>query len=186
MTANELDTAIAAAQAGREEGYRKLFSEFSGVVFRLVSRMVADVSEAEELTQDVFLQAFATMQGFRPRGLGFEAWICRIAYNKAVDTLRHEIPRPVLMEDYALGGDDTELTAFADPPDIAESYEKRQDALVAAVAQLPEEEQALLQLFYYEEKTLSDISFITGLNTAAVANRLSRTRKKLRKLIENQ
>ena len=56
----------------------------------------------------------------------------------------------------------------------------------SAVAQLPEEEQALLQLFYYEEKTLSDISFITGLNTAAVANRLSRTRKKLRKLIENQ
>ncbi len=186
MTANELETAIAAAQAGREEGFRKLFSEFSGVVFRLVSRMLSDTSEAEELTQDVFMKAFATLQGFRKQGAGFEAWICRIAYNKAVDMLRSKPPRPILIEDYAIGDDDEELTTFDNSQELADSTENREEALVKAIAKLPEEEQTLLQLFYYEGKTLNDIAFITGVNATAVANRLSRTRKKLKKLIENK
>ena len=132
------------------------------------------------------MKAFATLQGFRKQGAGFEAWICRIAYNKAVDMLRSKPPRPILIEDYAIGYDDEELTTFDNSQELADSTEKREEALVKAIAKLPEEEQTLLQLFYYEGKTLNDIAFITGVNATAVANRLSRTRKKLKKLIENK
>ena len=47
MNANELKKVIDTAAAGREEGYRKLFSEFGGIVFSLISRMVGDTADAE-------------------------------------------------------------------------------------------------------------------------------------------
>lgn len=176
MTPQELETAIAAAQAGREEGYRQLFSGFSQVVFRLVSRMIPDTGEAEELTQDVFLKAFGALGDFRQQGAGFGAWICRIAYRMAISSLRHsgrvQVPAEKL-----------ENIDAADEAD--EWMQEIGEALTAAIGRLPEEEQTLLHLFYYEDLPLREIAYITSANVPLVATRLSRIRKRLRKELEN-
>lgn len=171
MNASELETAIAAAQAGKEEGYRRLFSEFSGMVYAVVSRMVDDVGEAEELTQDSFIQAFQALAEFRAQGAGFSAWMRRIAYNTAISHLRKRRLPLVAM-------DETELTL---PEESAEPAEENIERLMLAIERLPEEERALLHLFYFDNLPLREIAYITSSNVAAVATKLMRVRKKLKK-----
>lgn len=176
MSTNELESAIVSAQEGREEGYRQLFAEFSGMVFGLVSRMLADEAEAEELTQDVFMQAFAALAGFRSQGSGFSAWIRRIAYNMAMSKLRQKRPQLISL-------DEPEYATYADHAGVADEGESAEESignLIAAIGHLRQEEQALLQLCYYDGLSMQDIAYITSLTPQAVAMRLSRIRKKLK------
>lgn len=152
MNASELEKAIAAAQAGQEEGYRRLFSEFSGMAYAVVSRMVGDAGEAEELTQDVFIQAFGSLSEFRTQGAGFSAWLRHIAYNTAVSHLRKRRLPIVAMEE-------TEISV---PEESIESAEENIDYLMQAIDRLPEEEKVLLQLFYFDDLSLQEIAYITS------------------------
>lgn len=176
MNTSELEIAIVAAQEGREEGYRQLFSEYSGMVFALVNRMVPDVGEAEELTQDVFLQAFSVLSEFRTQGAGFSAWICRIAYNKAISHLRKTRLQVVTLEE----------ATFSVPEETLESLDEKIEDLMQAIDRLPEEEKALLQLFYFDDLSLQEIAYVTSCSTANVGTKLMRIRKKLKKQIASE
>ena len=176
MNASELETAIAAAQTGREEGYRQLFSEYSRLVFALINRMVPDVGEAEELTQDVFLQVFSALAEFRKQGAGFSAWICRIAYNRAISHLRKTQLQVVALEEVAI---------FV-PDEPQEVSDNKIEDLMQAIDRLPEEEKALLQLFYFDDLSLQEIAYITSSSAANVGMKLMRIRKKLKKQIVSE
>lgn len=176
MTTQELDKAIADARQGREEGYRRLFAEYGGDVFRLVSRMVADAGEAEELTQDTFLKAFGALGGYRQQGAGFGAWIRRIAYRTALSALRRADRATVAAES---------LDNLDAAEEVQDAAEERSEALEAAIAALPKEEQTLLHLFYYDSMPMREIAYVTSSNVPLVATRLSRIRKKLRRQLEH-
>lgn len=176
MNASELEKAIAAAQAGQEEGYRRLFSEFSGMAYAVVSRMVGDAGEAEELTQDAFIQAFGSLSEFRTQGAGFSAWLRRIAYNTAVSHLRKRRLPIVAMEE-------TEISV---PEESIESAEENIDYLMQAIDRLPEEEKVLFQLFYFDDLSLQEIAYITSSSAVNVGMKLMRIRKKLKKQIASE
>lgn len=176
MNQHELDTTIASAQAGKEESYRRLFSEYSQTVFRLVSRFIANTEEAEELTQDTFLQAFGALTDFRRERAPFSNWLRRIAYNLCVDRLRRTHPQFVSLED-TMDADNISDTQNS----TGETSEESIQALMLAISQLPEEEQTILQLYYFEGLSLQDIAYVVESNSGALANRLARIRNKLRK-----
>ncbi|MBR1712187.1 MAG: sigma-70 family RNA polymerase sigma factor [Alloprevotella sp.] len=183
MNAPSIETAISAARAGREEGFRQLFAAHSAAVFALVQHFVPDVAEAEELTQDTFLRAFAALEQFDSSRGSFLAWLRRIAYNLAIDQLRQNRPKEISLEGMA---ERKEEAGILDPEDFADETQERVEALMQAVGLLPAEEQTLLTLYYFDNLPQEEIAYIVGATANAVANRLRRIRKKLHNQLDNK
>ena len=68
--------------------------------------------------------------------------------------------------------------------ELSTGNEQRIEQLQAQMEQLPHEERMLLTLYYFDDRPLTEIAFITGIDAKALANRLYRIRKKLYKKLK--
>jgi RNA polymerase sigma-70 factor (ECF subfamily) len=73
----------------------------------------------------------------------------------------------------------TDISDAALEAELSTGREERIDQLMGMVDELPDEERMLLTLYYFEDRPLTEIAYITGIDAKALANRLYRTRKKL-------
>ena len=73
--------------AGRTEEFGYFLEKYGRQVLALVSRLVTQQMDAEEVVQDAFVNAFTHLDNYDSRS-SFSTWICRIAYNCAIDRLR--------------------------------------------------------------------------------------------------
>jgi len=90
---------IARAQRGDESAFEAIFRAHQKRVYRLCLRMSGSVAEAEELTQEAFLQVFRKIQTFRGDS-AFSTWLHRLAVNVVLMRLRKKKPVEVPV-DYA-------------------------------------------------------------------------------------
>ena len=178
LTETEL---VEAVRQGRREGQTEMVSRYAERVFAMIARQVPDMMDAQELTQDSFLRAFSHIDSYDPHKASLSTWLCRIAYHLTLDHLKRRRPVIVAMEDNTDVSDE-ELEA-----ELNTGREERIEQLMEVIDELPDDERMLLTLYYFEDRPLTEITYITGIEPAALANRLYRTRKKLyRKLtIEN-
>ena len=168
------------------EGETELFSHiaehYAQAVHTLIIRIVGSVEDAEELTQDVFLRVFENLPYFNHK-CSFSTWLYRIAYNCAISFTRHKRQQYLQIDENRLRlVDDVEveqIEAIAD-------NEQKLDALARAIQQLNAEERALVTLFYYEERSVSECAEIVGQSHNNIKVRLHRIRKKLYILIQDE
>ena len=78
---------VARFQRGETRVFDSLFARHQDYVYRIVYGIVGSVEEARDLTQEVFVQVYRALPGFR-RGARFATWLYRIAVNRAVDAAR--------------------------------------------------------------------------------------------------
>ena len=168
---------VEAVRKGRREGQTEMVGRYAERVFAMIVRQVTDVMDAQELTQDTFMRAFSHIDSYDPQKASLSTWLCRIAYRLTLDFLKRRRPMIVSMEDYSVWQtdiSDNELEA-----ELSTGREDRIDQLMEMVDELPDEERMLLTLYYFENRPLTEIAYITGIEPGALANRLYRTRKKL-------
>lgn len=169
---------------GESDLYAQLVDRYAGMIHTLVARVIDRPEEAEEVTQDVFLKAFRQLDGFGGRS-SFQTWIYRIACNTALSHARRTRRRNTLS-----GVDERRLALL--PDEEAErleewaTHERQLDALTRAVTRLEAEERALVTLFYYEDRPVSECAAITGLTEGNVKVRLHRIRKKLYLMVKDE
>lgn len=169
---------------GESDLYAQLVDRYAGMIHTLVARVIDRQEEAEEVTQDVFLKAFRQLDGFGGRS-SFQTWIYRIACNTALSHARRTRRRNTLS-----GVDERRLALL--PDEEAErleewaTHERQFDALTRAVTRLEAEERALVTLFYYEDRPVSECAAITGLTEGNVKVRLHRIRKKLYLMVKDE
>ena len=154
----------------------------AGRGYTLAARIAGCTEDAEELTQDIFLKAFSSLDRFGGRS-SFSTWLYRIAYNTAVSHARRTRPKHC-------GIDERRLAALPDSEaDRLEEWAEKQerlDALNRAVERLDPEERALVTLFYYEDRSVGECAAITELSEGNVKVRLHRIRKKLYVLVNDE
>lgn len=92
-SADNLDLALAAAQANAEWGWRGLYRNLAPSVTGYLRAQGA--AEPEDLTAEVFLQAVKAVKRFEGDGAAFRSWIFCIAHNKLIDDSRYRRRRPV-------------------------------------------------------------------------------------------
>ena len=109
-------------------------------------------------------------------------WISRIAYNEAVSFLRRKRLPVVYFEDRSHEAD--KLSDAEVDETLGHANAETVLLIRAALKHLPPEERALVTMFYYEERSLKEIADITESIPTTVASRLSRTRKKLCRIIK--
>ena len=173
---------VEAVKNGRREGQDEMVRRYASQVFALIVRQVTEEMDAQELTQDTFLKAFRNIDRYDARQSSLGTWLCRIAYHLTLDFLKRRRPVIVSLEDSSVWHtdiSDEELEA-----EFSTGNEQRIERLQELVQQLPDEERMLLTLYYFDDRPLSEIAFITGIAPKALANRLYRIRKKLYKRLK--
>jgi RNA polymerase sigma-70 factor (ECF subfamily) len=163
---------VAAAQAN-PGAFAALYDRYLGRIYRYCYLRLAGPEEAEEATSRVFLQALAGLSAFR--GGLFVAWLFRIAQNVVVDVERARRPA-------------APLQARNDPPDPALGPEEATlaraevEALRAALAVLPREQQAVLELGLAGWRG-EEIATALGKSVPAVKMMRLRALRRLRRLL---
>lgn len=151
-------------------------------VFALVVRLVAVTENAEEVYQDVFMKVFSNIGQHDAERASLRTWISRIAYNEAISFLRRKRMPVVYFEDRSHVAD--KLSDAEVDETLGHANAETVQLIRAALKHLPPEERALVTMFYYEERSLKEIADITESIPTTVASRLSRTRKKLCRIIK--
>ncbi|MDR1372173.1 MAG: sigma-70 family RNA polymerase sigma factor [Dysgonamonadaceae bacterium] len=161
---------------GDSRAFEEIVSVYGKKVFALVSKMVDRREDAEDISQEVFIRVFKSIGMFR-EDAGFSTWIYRIAYNTAVSELRKRKILFIPIEDETAESD-TEGNGDAE----AET-ESKLCFLDRALKKLPPDERFLITLYYMEDRTMDEISAVSGLSPGNVKVKMYRIRKKLEKEI---
>ena len=146
-------------------------------LFRTAVRLVMDRTEAEDLVQEVYLQAWKSFDRYEP-GTNCRAWLFKILMNK----LEHQRRRK-----YALlkrtADCDTELLAqtVAYVPPVGQ--ELKDAEVLAALGRVPARFREVVLLADVEEFSYREIAEILGVPVGTVMSRLSRGRKLLREML---
>lgn len=181
MKNNELHI-IAQILGGKTEAFSYFMDTYGQQVFTLIVRMVDSAEDAEELTQDTFMKAFSHLSSFCGHS-SFSTWIYRIAYNTALSALRKRATQDTFTCDERLWNQlsDSEIDESLDSEE-----ESRIELLKRAIRRLSPEEQAVVTLFYEEEKSVAELSEILKQTENNVKMKLHRIRKKLYLLMKEE
>lgn len=172
------ETAIVeAVRKGRREGQTEMVSRYAERIFAMIVRQVPDVMDAQELMQDAFMRAFDHIDSYDPHKASLSTWLCRIAYRLTLDFLKRRRPMIVSIEDSKVW--QTDISDDALEAELSTGREERIERLQEVIDDLPDDERMLLTLYYFEDRPLTEIAYITGIEAKPLANRLYRTRKKL-------
>jgi len=171
--------------AGRGADFELLVRRHQSAIFNFILRMLHDTEEAMDLTQEVFLKVFCSLDRFDPR-FRFTTWMYRIASNAAIDQLRRRRAGTVMSLDAPLGDDPASVREVAgqepSPEQFLEARETRVH-LEDALRKLPSEYRQVLLLRHQGERPYDEIARITGLPLGTVKNRIFRAREMLKRAI---
>lgn len=125
------------AQAGDEHAFATLFQQHKNRVYSVCLLMTKDVAEAEDLTQEAFLQVFRCIHSFRGDSAFFSTWLYRIAVNTVLMKLRRRKAPPLVSLDEPVSTDSTSLKREIGEADLRLSGTIDRIALCRAVEKLP-------------------------------------------------
>ena len=152
------ESLVLRAQKRDPEAFTKLYEEHFDKVYRYVVLRIGNKTEAEDITQQVFVNAFQSISSYKWRGTPFAAWLFRIARNQVIDRLRKmtkEARSPI---------GELSSSANTDPELLAEQkFDIEQ--LTAATKRLTQAQQEVISL-----------RFAGGLSTAEVAKAMGKSR----------
>lgn len=174
LLADEDGVTVRRFLSGETDVFDTLFLKYQDYVFHIVYGVVGKTEEARDLTQEVFLQAYRSLPGFRHNSR-FSTWLYRIAVNRAVDAARGARRwRWIAIQDTP------QLATYADRPDREPEHviglQADRDAIQRVLMRCPLNHREVLALRYYRDLTLEEIAETLSISVAAAKVRLHRAR----------
>ncbi|HSZ68324.1 MAG TPA: sigma-70 family RNA polymerase sigma factor [Xanthobacteraceae bacterium] len=167
---------IAKIAKGDRSAMEALFTRYRVRVFKFVLRMVRNEAIAEELNSDVFLDVWRQAGTFEGRS-AVSTWIFSIARFKALNALQRRGEEEL---------DDDKADAIEDDADDPETVLAKKDkaaVLRQCLVELSAEHREIVNLIYYQHKSVEEVSGIVGIPEATVKTRMFYARKKLSELL---
>lgn len=168
---------VHASLAGDDDAFARLAVRHHSRVARMAWRFASGSHEAEDLVQEIFLQAWRKLRQYRGE-VPFEHWLSRLALRRCYDLLRRrKRSREDTLDPLQWERLQTLHQAYGEPGPAWEFLE-------LAMRQLSPEERMVVTLLELEEHTIREISSLTGWSEANVKVRAFRARQKLKTLLE--
>lgn len=179
VTAGDSDD-IRQARQGDPDAYRRLVERYQGHVAQILWRFSRDRSIHEELVQDVFVEAYLSLNTYHGRApLGH--WLARIAtrvgYRYWKEKARQKAAEPFSLEEWDQVADDDDMLERIEPDRAA-------DILHRLLGQLPPRDRLVLMMRYIEGCDVAETARRTGWTKTMVKVQALRARNKLKKLVE--
>lgn len=161
--------------SGNTNAYAMLINKHKTMAFNVALRITRNREDAEEVIQDAFLKVYYSLKEFEGKSK-FSTWLYRIVYNQAISKIRKKNIAQNDLDDeiinnFTVGEISRDLNYLAS--------EDQTRYINLALAKLPEEDSAIVTLFYLNESSVEEVSEITGLSESNVKVKLHRSRKKL-------
>lgn len=160
--------------------FEALYDRHAALVYSVAYRVVGNAQAAEDVTQEVFLRLWRRPELFDGTRGRFTTWLLSVARNRAVDEVRslgrrlqHEAPPP------EAGAQELGDASAADP-ELEAQLALEREAVRAALATLPPEQQEVLLLAYFGGLTQQEIAQRLGQPLGTVKTRIRLGMKKLR------
>lgn len=174
---NEEASWLMEARQGNREAFGRLVNAYQAPVYNLAYRMLSNVGEAEEATQEAFVRAYTRLASYDPNRK-FSTWILSITSNYCIDVLRKRralvlsldepLPtHPALMSDREAG------------PESQTVLNEQQQLVQAMLRELPEEYRETVTLRYWYDLSYEEIAEIMQTSVSAIKSRLFRARREL-------
>jgi RNA polymerase sigma-70 factor (ECF subfamily) len=157
------------AETNQLAAFEKLVRRNQTVVYRVALRMLGNGQDAQDATQDAFVQAWRALPYFRGES-SLETWLYRIVTNRCLNLLRTRHSAEPLLE--------TREASLGHPNHLAETRSEL-DALKDAIVRLPPDQRATLVLRELEGLSYEEIAHVLGTTVPAVKGRLHRARLEL-------
>jgi RNA polymerase sigma-70 factor (ECF subfamily) len=166
---------------------RELVEHCHDLVWKLVrahrSRSIPD----EDLVQEVFLKMFSRLDRYEPRdGIPFEHWLSRLAVRTCLDALRTDRRRPQPADPplSQTAGEWLETLRRDDASPPIDDVLAARELVDALLARLPPKDRLVLTLLDIDERSVAEVSAITGWSPTLVKVRAFRARRRLRVIVE--
>jgi len=164
---------------GDVDAYAELVSRHQRAVYGIVSRMVRQRDDVDDLVQDVFVLAYRSIGSFRGDS-SFSTWLGAIAVNASLKHMKRSKNRQALsIDDPEIALGEVLSTNEPDPEDAVQAR-ARNAAVRKAIDTLPDKQRTVVVLHYFEDYTCEEIAKMLRCSVGTVWSRLHYACKKLR------
>ncbi len=174
--------AVAAVAAGDTAALSELYDSTVAKVHALVRAIIRNPADAEEVTCDVYAEAWRTASRFDPSRGSVMTWLLTIARSRSIDCLRRQRGRARLFDEQCPQEDFPDAAEYVSPERMLNLFQSR-SVVRAALEQLPPERRRLVALAFFEDLSHAEIAEATGLPLGTVKSHLRRAIHSLRGLL---
>ncbi len=172
---------------GNESAFKSLYERHKDKIYNAALSYLKDASDAEEITQDVFLEAYHGARSFEHKS-SVLTWLYRIAINKSLDRIRFRQRKKRFGFIHRLFSEDSNMEIY-EPPDFVHPgvvLENKENArlLFKAIDQLPEQQKTAFLLTFVEGLPGNEVAEIMKISLKAVESLKQRAKTTLRNLLE--
>lgn len=177
------------ALQGDQAAYARLRNKYWRAINTMLSRMIRNKSDAEDLTQEAFIKAFNSLGSFNT-DYAFSTWLYKIASNNCIDYLRKRRLKTVSIDAPMQTHDGEVQMELPDPnavrPDVPITAGERTAVLQEAIKNLPEKYRIVIELRHTQEMEYADIAKQLNLPLGTVKAHLFRARALLLKRLQGK
>ena len=152
---------IRRAQQRDQEALTQLYEEYFDKIYRYIVLKIGNKTEAEDMTQQVFLNAIKSISSFKWKGIPFSAWLFRIAHNQMVDYLRKKTKRITVPLTESLVNTD-------DNPELIAEQNLDIKRLHSAIPQLTRVQREAISLRFAGGLSIAEAAKVMGKSQGAV------------------
>lgn len=171
MHCNDEKELVKACLNGSREAQYRLYNSYAPRMMSTALRYVGDGDVAQDILQEAFIKAYASLDSFSGRG-SLENWIRRIVVNVALEYLRHN---DVLREAVELG----ELNTSPINPTVLDKFST--DELMAIIASLPAGFRTVFNMYAIEGYSHKEIAQMLGISESTSRSQYNRARALIQK-----
>jgi RNA polymerase sigma-70 factor (ECF subfamily) len=170
---------VEAIATGDKQALQVLYGRHHVKIYRFALRFVRDEAAAEDMVSEVFLDVWRQAERFERR-CQVSTWLLAITRNKALSTLRRRSTEQ-LDDDVAEFIEDP-----ADNPEVVMQKQQRSEILRSCLEQLSAAHREIIDLVYYHDRTIEEISEIIGVPANTVKTRMFYARKRIAELMADR
>jgi len=169
---------------GIDEAFNELVKRHFEKIYGLAYRMLGNVEDADDATQESFIEAYKSIKSFQYRSK-FSTWLYRVAINTCQQFIRRDQSRIRAISAFEEKVKYQESKKVPKTPDSIVIEKERNRLVQSAIEQLPEKQRIVVILFYMQHLKYREIAELLECSEGTVASRLNSALKKLRpKLIK--
>jgi RNA polymerase sigma-70 factor (ECF subfamily) len=166
---------VEAALDGRPEAYGRLYDRYAPLIRSACYDTTRDLSEAQDLAQDVFIRAYERLRGLRDPDK-FDRWLISMARFRCREWYRSRQRLASRMS--------SEVPDDGAHPEA--SIKDEMEVLRLAITELPENERMAIHAFYLQQQDTEQVRRMLGLSRSGLYRVLERARQRLRRRLSGQ
>lgn len=164
---------------GDVEAFNELVNRHHTKIYGLAYRMLGNAEDAEDATQETFLEAYKSIKTFRFQSQ-FGTWLYRVGLNTCNQYIRKSKARNRMLDAYTEETASHGLTEEQEIPDRMAIKAEQREVVQAAIDRLPPKQREVVTLYYMQQLKYKEIAEILNCSLGTVASRLNKAIQNLK------